>query len=75
MTKKIIRLPQVREKTGLSRSSIYAFMKERKFPLAFPLSENGRSVGWLEKSIDDWIDSKSNKNFESPREISLPTKY
>ena len=55
-TKRIIRLPKVRNKTGLSRSTIYAFMKDGKFPSSISLSE--RTVGWLESSIDDWIDSK-----------------
>ena len=63
MTKKIIRLPKVQEKTGLSRSSIYAFIKLNKFPASISLGM--RSVGWLEESIDDWIDSKIQNKEES----------
>ena len=58
MTKKIIRLPQVKERTGLSRSSIYAFMKANQFPHSFDISCNGRAQGWLEESIDNWIGDK-----------------
>jgi prophage regulatory protein len=63
MTKRIIRLPQVKERTGLSRSSIYAFMKENKFPHSFNLSDDGRAKGWLEESIEEWVSSKA-KNVE-----------
>lgn len=56
MKNKIIRLPDVKEKTGLSRSSIYAFIKSKQFPA--PISLGMRSVGWIESSIDNWIESK-----------------
>lgn len=55
-SKKVLRLPQVIQKTGLSRATIYAYIKKDQFPAPFPLSE--RSVGWLESSIDSWIDSR-----------------
>lgn len=58
--KRIIRLPEVVKKTGLSRSSIYAYMNEGRFPKSFDLGE--RSKGWLENSIDQWIDSKIKDN-------------
>jgi prophage regulatory protein len=41
---KILRLPQVMEITGLSRSSIYALMKDGKFPKSVKISR--RSAGW-----------------------------
>jgi len=56
MTKRLIRLPEVKSKTGLSRSTIYAFMKDGKFPSSFLVSE--RMACWLESSIDEWIESK-----------------
>ena len=56
MTRKIMRLPQVKERTGLSRSSIYAFMKANQFPASISLGI--RSVGWIEESIDNWIDAR-----------------
>ncbi len=54
--KKVLRLPQVIQKTGLSRATIYAYIKKGQFPGPFQLSE--RSVGWLESSIDTWIDDR-----------------
>ncbi len=50
---KIIRLPEVKARTGLSRSTIYRFIKEEKFPA--PVILGARSVGWLESRIDEWI--------------------
>lgn len=56
MSKKIIRLPQVIEKVGLSRSSIYLLLKKNRFPASIQIGE--RSMGFLESDIDQWLDSK-----------------
>ena len=54
MSKKIIRLPAVKEMTGLSRSSIYLRMSNGVFPKSISLG--GRAVGWLEADINSWLD-------------------
>ncbi len=51
--KRILRLPQVINKTGVPRSSIYANIKNRKFPP--PIRLGIRCVGWIEDEIDQWI--------------------
>ncbi len=51
--KRILRLPDVKTRTGLSRSSIYAKVNEGSFPKYIKLGI--RSVGWLESEIDSWI--------------------
>lgn len=56
MSKKILRLPQLMSKTGLSRSTIYLLLKQGGMPKSINLGQ--RSVGWLESDIDDWIDNK-----------------
>lgn len=53
MTNRIIRLPEVKTKTGQSRSTIYERIKQGAFPA--PISIGGRNVGWLENEVDDWI--------------------
>lgn len=53
---RILRLPDVKSRTGLSRSSIYAFIKAGKFPQHIALGE--RSVGWFESEIDSWVASR-----------------
>ena len=56
MTISILRLPQVKARTGMSRSSIYAAVKEGNFPTAVSLGS--RAVGWLDSSITEWIESR-----------------
>ena len=59
MTNKILRLKDVREASGLSRSSIYAGMQNGTFPKSIKLGT--RMVGWSEKAIEDWIEQKLNE--------------
>ena len=56
MSHKVLRLPSVKELTGLSRSTIYLRIKNGEFPK--PISLGDRAVGWLEKDVDDWLDQK-----------------
>ena len=56
METKLIRLPEVKNRTGLSRASIYLFISKGTFPKQYRLGE--RSVAWIEKEIQDWINSK-----------------
>ena len=50
---RILRLNEVISRTGLSRSSIYAYMQESTFPKSISLG--ARAVGWLESDIEGWI--------------------
>jgi prophage regulatory protein len=52
----ILRLNDVKSRTGLSRSTIYARMAEGDFPPTISLG--GRSVGWVEAEINDWISAR-----------------
>jgi prophage regulatory protein len=51
-----LKLKQVLQKTGLSRSAIYAQMATGEFPSSVRLSK--RSVGWIDFEIQDWIDDR-----------------
>ena len=53
MTQRILRLPEVKNKTGQSRSTIYERIRQGRFPP--PIQLGGRCVGWLEHEVDDWI--------------------
>ena len=61
---KIIKLREVMAMTALSRSSIYAFVREGAFPK--PIQLGARAVGWKENEILEWIDKMAkmrvNKN-------------
>lgn len=53
MVTKILRLPNVKSRTGLSRSTIYLRISEGSFPA--PVSLGGRAVGWIEAEVDEWL--------------------
>lgn len=50
---KIIRLKDVIDTTGLSRSTIYKYIAEGSFPK--PVSLGDRCVGWVESEVHDWV--------------------
>jgi len=49
----ILRLPDVKRSTGLSRSTIYLRIAQGTFPK--PVSLGGRAVGWLEAEVQQWL--------------------
>jgi len=53
MSTMILRLPDVKTYTGLSRSTIYLRISEGSFPKSISLG--GRAVGWLEAEVNDWL--------------------
>jgi prophage regulatory protein len=52
----ILRLPAVKARTGLSRSTIYLRVADGTFP--HPVSLGARAVGWVESEIEEWISRK-----------------
>lgn len=53
---KLLRLPQVIERTSLRRSTIYEMMRDGSFPK--PVKLNLRSNGWIESEITDWVTAR-----------------
>ena len=50
---KLLRLPEVKSTTGLSKSTIYARIAEGTFPKQISLGP--RLVVWVESDIQNWI--------------------
>lgn len=50
---RILRLPAVLERTGLSRSTLYRKIKAGTFPKQLAISM--RCAGWRETAIEDWM--------------------
>jgi prophage regulatory protein len=50
---KLLRLPEVKATTGLSKSTIYARISEGNFPKQISLGP--RLVVWVESDIQKWI--------------------
>ena len=63
---KIIRLPQVVERTGISRSLIYRLIKEGNFPEQIHTSK--RTSGWLESEVNEWVQSRRDDSRSSKEE-------
>ena len=49
----ILRLSEVKARTGLARSTIYDRIKTGSFPAQVSLGP--RAVGWLASDVEDWI--------------------
>jgi prophage regulatory protein len=61
MVTTILRLPAVKARTGLSRSTIYLRVSEGRFPT--PITLGGRAVGWIEAEVNEWL----SKHIEASR--------
>lgn len=53
---KLLRFPAVRERTGLSRSTIWRLERRGEFPRHHRIAPN--VIAWLEEEISDWIDER-----------------
>ena len=53
---RILRLKQIKERTNLSRSTIYSLIKAGKFNP--PISLGARAVGWLESDVSEFIETR-----------------
>ena len=56
---RLIRLPEMLAKTGLSRSRAYAAIADGSLPKPVRLGgPNSRAIGFVENEIDDWISAR-----------------
>ena len=47
-----LRLPEVKAVTGLSKSSLYALIREKDFPA--PVRLGSRAVAWVRSEVRQW---------------------
>ena len=50
---RVLRLPRVQARTGLSRSTIYMRVANGSFPK--PVRLGARAIDWIESEVDQWI--------------------
>lgn len=50
---RLLRLPEVLARTGLSRSRLYA---DPSFPKGVKIGE--RAVAWVENEVQEWVDAR-----------------
>ncbi|MBF0614212.1 MAG: AlpA family transcriptional regulator [Magnetococcales bacterium] len=53
---RFLRLPAIKERTGLPVSTIYDLMRKQLFPKQRHLGP--RTVAWLESEIESWMNSR-----------------
>lgn len=53
---RLIRMPEVKSRTGIGRSAIYAKVANKDFPA--PIKIGARAVAWLSTDIDAWIEQQ-----------------
>ena len=53
---RIVKREELQNITGLSRSSIYAKIKNEEFPKAIKLGT--RAVGWIESEVQAWLQER-----------------
>ena len=56
MATQILRLPAVRERTGLSRTTVYDFIRRGEFPP--PIKLGARASGWDAEAVERWIQTR-----------------
>lgn len=57
---KILRIDDVSNLTGLSKSSIYKQIRQNQFPQSIKLT--ARATGWDSREVEKWITNKINQN-------------
>lgn len=56
MSQHISKISEVKQTTGLSRSSIYRLASKGEFPKPIKLSE--RSSGWIMSEVEQWLNGR-----------------
>ncbi len=52
----ILRLPQVKELTGLSKTTLWRRVRDGEFPAALRLGgPQSRAVGWRRSDVEQWL--------------------
>jgi prophage regulatory protein len=53
---RLLRFKEVRERVGLSRTSIWRLERKGQFPVRRQLSV--KAVGWLEDEVEQWVKAR-----------------
>lgn len=53
---RLLRIEEVKERTGLSRTTIWRRERSGEFPTRVRLGDN--TVAWHENEVEDWIESR-----------------
>lgn len=67
MSNVTLRLPAVKNRTGLPRSTIYLRIAQGTFPKQISLG--GRVIGWVESEIEAWLSNQIEQSRSKDKEI------
>ncbi|MDE0533338.1 MAG: AlpA family phage regulatory protein [Albidovulum sp.] len=56
---RLLRIGEVMRMTGLAKSTIHLKWRKGEFPSPVKLFEGGRSLGWKQSEIREWIQSRN----------------
>ncbi len=56
---RVLRMKDLPPKVGFQPSTLYELIANGKFPPPFKLVPGGRASGWLECTIDHWLQERS----------------
>ena len=56
--RRLLRIETVLARTGLKTTALYGEITAGRFPPPRRLTPTGRAVGWDEREVDEWIDSR-----------------
>ena len=54
----LLRMRDLNDALGLSRSHIYRLMAEGRFPKSVSLVPGGTSVAWVASEIQEWVEQR-----------------
>lgn len=52
---RLIRPKEMRERLNISRSTLYRWVKSKKFPM--PIRVNNKTIGWRERDYLNWLNN------------------
>jgi prophage regulatory protein len=58
----VLRMKDLPKKIGFQPSTIYELIAKGKFPAPFKLVQGGKASGWLESTIDSWIENAARQS-------------
>jgi prophage regulatory protein len=62
MQSRVIRFPELSQKIGVSRTTIFLWEKRGKFPKRFSLGPN--SIAWDLDSVNEWLESRTSEKLK-----------
>ena len=65
----LLRIKQVTERTGISKTTLYNWIKEGKFPKAIHV-QGSRMSSWPSSDIDEWIAEQKTSSRNIPETAS-----